>query len=238
MKTDKSIPGKSLSKILLVLAITSMLLVTGINCNTLLGNSNKAIAQQEEPQTNNDTIRVETGGGNATAPLTVFVPQRIEIKAGQTINWYNPTLVGEPHSVAFLQGNNSLFPPFSAPFAIPNSTELKALVQSPNLEPLIVPNPPGTEQTAKTVIIDNARNYNPTVIDSTGENVTYFPPNANITIVGTEKYVNSGWIYPEGQVPPGAPPITTFTVTFENPGTFDYLCTLHPWMTGSVEVTL
>ena len=52
-----------------------MLLVTGINCNTLLGNSNKAIAQQEEPQTNNDTIRVETGGGNATAPLTVFVPE-------------------------------------------------------------------------------------------------------------------------------------------------------------------
>jgi hypothetical protein len=86
LKKDKSIPGKSLTRILLMLAITSMLLSTGINYITLLDNSNRAIAQQEEPQTNNDTKRVEAGGGNATAPLTVFVPQRIEIKAGQTIN--------------------------------------------------------------------------------------------------------------------------------------------------------
>lgn len=33
-----------------------------------------------------------------------------------------------------------------------------------------------------------------------------------------------------------APPLTTFTVTFENPGTYDYVCAVHPWMTGSVEV--
>jgi hypothetical protein len=26
----------------------------------------------------------------------------------------------------------------------------------------------------------------------------------------------------------------TFTVTFEKPGTYDYLCVLHPWMTGNV----
>ncbi|MGH9979732.1 MAG: cupredoxin domain-containing protein, partial [Nitrososphaeraceae archaeon] len=36
---------------------------------------------------------------------------------------------------------------------------------------------------------------------------------------------------------PGAPPLTTFTVTFERPGIYDYVCTVHPWMTGSVEVT-
>ena len=102
---------------------------------------------------------------------------------------------------------------------------------------LIVPNPPGTEPTAKTVIIDNARAYNPTVIDSTGKNVTYLPPNTNYTMDGTESYINSGWLWPQGQVPPGAPLLTTFTVTFEKPGIYDYVCTVHPWMTGSVEVT-
>jgi plastocyanin len=54
---------------------------------------------------------------------------------------------------------------------------------------------------------------------------------------GTESYINSGWLWPQGQVPPGAPPLTTFTVTFEKPGIYDYVCTVHPWMTGSIEVT-
>ena len=60
----------------------------------------------------------------------------MQIKTGQAINWYNPTPVGEPHSVTFLK-NRSLFPPFGAPFAVPNSTEFKALITSPNVEPLI-----------------------------------------------------------------------------------------------------
>lgn len=51
--------------------------------------------------TSNDTIRVGAGGGNATAPLTVFVPENAK-KAGQTIHWINPTPVGEPHSVTFM----------------------------------------------------------------------------------------------------------------------------------------
>ena len=42
---------------------------------------------------------------------------------------------------------------------------------------------------------------------------------------GTESYINSGWLWPQGQVPPGAPPLTTFTVTFEKPGIYDYVCT-------------
>jgi plastocyanin len=54
---------------------------------------------------------------------------------------------------------------------------------------------------------------------------------------GTESYLNSGWMWPEGQNPPEAPPLTTFTVTFENPGTYDYVCAVHPWMTGSVVVS-
>jgi hypothetical protein len=62
------------------------------------------------------------------------------------------------------------------------------------------------------------------------------PPNSNYTMDGTESYVNSGFIFPVGQAPPGMPPISTFTVTFEKPGTYEYLCALHPWMTGTVSV--
>jgi plastocyanin len=235
MISDKNISERSILIGLLAISAAAILLTAGLNNNN---SSNPTPVQGQEMQTNNNnnTIRVEAGGGNSTAPLTVYVPQSIKIKAGQSVNWFNPTPVGEPHSVTFLK-NNSLFPPFAAPFAVPNSTQFKALMPNPNLEPLIVPNPPGTEPTSKTVIIDNARAYNPTVIDSAGKNITYLPPNANYTMDGTESYINSGWLWPQGQVPPGAPPLTTFTVTFENPGIYDYVCTVHPWMTGSVEVT-
>ncbi|HYY67443.1 MAG TPA: hypothetical protein VE572_03755, partial [Nitrososphaeraceae archaeon] len=168
----------------------------------------------------------------STDVKTVFIPQSIEIEAGQSISWYNPTPVGEPHSVTFLKDNNQ-FPPFLAPFSVPASTQFNPLMPSPNLEPLTVPS---NDTSTKTMIMANTRSLSPTVIDSTGQNVTYLPINANYTMEGTESYLNSGWIWPEGQNPPEAPPITDFTVTFENPGTYNYVCAVHPWMTGTVVV--
>jgi plastocyanin len=54
-------------------------------------------------------------------------------------------------------------------------------------------------------------------------------------MTGEEKYVNSGWILPNGlEEYPGSG--NAFTMTFEKPGTYYYLCILHPWMTGTVVV--
>jgi hypothetical protein len=69
---------------------------------------------------------------------------------------------------------------------------------SPNLEPLTVTN---NDTATKTVVVANARSLSPLVVDSTGQNVTYLPINANYTMDGTESYLNSGWIWPEGQNP-------------------------------------
>jgi plastocyanin len=111
--------------------------------------------------------------------------------------------------------------------------EFNALMPGPNLEPLTVTS---NDTATKTVVVANARSLSPLVVDSTGQNVTYLPINANYTMDGTESYLNSGWIWPEGQNPPEAPPITDFTVTFQNPGTYGYVCVVYPWMTGSVVV--
>jgi plastocyanin len=236
MISDSNISEKSVIAGLIAVAATAILLSAGLNNSALESNSNnnQAIAQGQESQTNNTVIRIEAGGGNSTDVKTVFVPQKMKIKAGQTINWYNPTPVEEPHSVAFLK-DSRLLPLFAIPYGVPAATEFKALMPGPNVDPLIVPN---NDTTAiKTVIVANARSFNPTIIDSTGKNVTYLPPNSRYIMDGTESYINSGWIWPEGQVPPEAPPITGFTVTFEKPGIYDYVCTVHPWMVGSVEVT-
>jgi plastocyanin len=40
----------------------------------------------------------------------------------------------------------------------------------------------------------------------------------------------------EQQLGPPFPPVASFTVTFEDPGTYQYFCAIHPWMTGQVVV--
>ncbi len=182
---------------------------------------------------NGTTRTVAAGGGGPVSVVTWFVPQNISISAGETVTWVNPTVVGEPHTVSFIK-QPDYFAAIESAFLIPNGTELTpANPNERNTEALIIPGQNDT--TSNTLIAANARATNPTAIDAQN-NVTYMQPNANYTMTGDELYVNSGWIWPEGQIPPGLPPITSFSVTFESPGTYDYLCVIHPWMAGRVIV--
>jgi len=181
----------------------------------------------------NDTRTVAAGGGGPVFVVTWFVPQNISISAGETVTWVNPTVVGEPHTVSFLK-QPDYFAAIESPYLIPRDTELSpANPNERNTEPLIIPGQNDT--TSNTIIAANARATKPVVIDAQN-NVTYLPLNANYTMTGDELYVNSGWLWPEGQIPPGLAPITRFSVTFENAGTYDYICVIHPWMTGRVIV--
>jgi plastocyanin len=174
---------------------------------------------------------VKAGGGNATAPLTSFTPQQIEIRVGQSVMWYNPTLVGEPHTVSFVLDNKSNAS-FAIPFAVPSSTKFMVLPPGSNGQPTLG-GPPINGM--NTIVGINGRVYNPVSIDSSG-NVKVMSQNANYTMAGSEKYVNSGLLLPtgKGQEFPGSS--NTFTVTFQKAGTYKYLCIVHPWMVGQVIV--
>jgi plastocyanin len=189
--------------------------------------------QQADLQARNDTRIVAAGGGGPVSVLTWFVPQNISISAGETVTWVNPTVVGEPHTVSFLK-QPDYFAALESPYLIPSDTEVTpANPNERNTEPLIIP---GQNDTANITIIGaNARATSPVVIDAQN-NATYLPLNANYTMTGDALYVSSGWIWPENAIPPGLAPITSFSVTFENTGTYDYLCVVHPWMTGRVIV--
>jgi plastocyanin len=189
--------------------------------------------QQADLQARNDTRIVAAGGGGPVSVLTWFIPQNISISAGETVTWINPTVVGEPHTVSFLK-QPDYFAALESPYLIPSDTEVTpANPNERNTEPLIIP---GQNDTANITIIGaNARATSPVVIDAQN-NATYLPLNANYTMTGDELYVSSGWIWPENAIPPGLAPITSFSVTFENAGTYDYLCVVHPWMTGRVIV--
>ena len=175
-----------------------------------------------------ESLKVAAGGGNGTAPLTIFILQDVEVKAGQTVTWYNPTTVGEPYTVICIFDENKTAGVVS-PLSVSNTTKFAALPHGSNNEPIIIPGVDGTN----TIVAVNARTFNPVVIDSS-DNVNFMTPYANYTLTRTEKYVNSGWLLLSGfeQEYPGAGNI--FRVTFENPGSYYYICILHPWMTGSV----
>ena len=178
----------------------------------------------------NGVMKVKAGAGSAVAPLTQFFPQVAHIKVGETVVWYNPTRVGEPHTVTFLT-NQSYFADIEAPFVVSNSSAITPLAPGANAEPVVIPAAPGKT----TAILANARVDNPTIIDKDG-NVTHLPPNANYTMTADERFINSGWMWPQGLSPPGLPPITSFTVKFDKPGTYNYICLIHPWMAGQVIV--
>ena len=214
-----------------ILAAVAVLSITLLTTTT----SSKVVSAQDTTSSNNSTttatssITVHAGGGNSTAPLTVFVPQQIEVSVGQSLTWDNPSTVGEPHTATFILDNKTATNIVS-PFVVPNSTQFTPIPSNSNSQPLR----PAAQN--DVVIAVNARSYIPTVIDSQGSVKQFAPPSASYTMTGNEKYVNSGWLVPKGQeqLYPGAS--NTFTITFQKAGTYQYICQVHPWMTGSVVV--
>ena len=220
MNTRKNFNFVLLSAIVTAIVLVSTSTITRTNVNAAVNTT--AI-------TGANVVKV--GGGNATAPLTSFTPQQIEIKVGQSVMWYNPTLVGEPHTVSFVLDNKS-HTNFAIPFAVPSSTKFMVLPPGSNGQPT-VGGPPMNGM--NTIIGINGRVYNPVSIDSSG-NVKVMSQNANYNMTGSEKYVNSGLLLPKGkgQEFPGSS--NTFTLTFQKAGTYNYLCIVHPWMVGKVIV--
>ena len=223
-----------------LLSISAVVILLGTMGLTIM-NVSAVYAQEEEVK------EVQAGTGVGNAAIILFSPQQMQIKAGQSITWYNPTPVPEPHTVTFLLNNNDnksyaadLIAPFTtiSSSTTTNSTQIMPLIPNSNSEPLMTPD-------NDAIIAVNKRAYNPVVVteDSTttgggegGKNVTYMKQNANYSMSGTEDYINSGWLLPKGgeNLYPGSG--NTFTMTFQKAGTYDYLCIIHPYMTGRVIV--
>src|SRR5919108_4087673 len=89
---------------------------------------------------------VQAGIGVGNAAIILFSPQEMQIKAGQSVIWYNPRPVPEPHTVTFLLNNNnkSYVADIIAPFTIStstnttNSTQIMPLIPNSNSEPLFM----------------------------------------------------------------------------------------------------
>jgi plastocyanin len=213
-----------------VLGLLGVSLLLPLTATNLMSFNYKAQAQQ---QIDSATTKVQVGGGNNTYPFFGYNPQQIQVKVGDSVLWIAPSNAPIiPHTVSFVLNSSTMTGPDRL-FAVPSSTRFIPLSPDSNSEPDIVPG--STKNGMETVLVYNGRSYNPTVIDSTG-NVKSAAPNATFTFTASEQYVNSGWLVPPGGQTffPGTS--STFAVTFQNAGTYSYLCELHPWMVGSVVV--
>ncbi len=65
-----------------------------------------------------------------------------------------------------------------------------------------------------------------------GESVTWLNEDAAFHSVTSGTYENPNGMFDSGHLDP----TESFTVKYEESGTFDYFCTLHPWMKGKVIV--
>ena len=175
--------------------------------------------------------KVKAGGGGGRIVVMNYYPQNLEIKVGDTVQFYNPSTVLEPHTVSFITDTNYV-PQFAGPYSIKDPESVQAFPNEMNSEPLVVP----VDEDASAILAINARGFFPYVVDSSG-NPQNLGPNASITIDGSEKYVNSGWLLPKvylNEIPGSS---ETFSVTFAKSGNYPYICILHPWMSGQVQVT-
>ena len=230
MKETSLFPGLQVLIIaLIVIGAASVLTISQISQITSAQNTPTSAAAAA-PTTATD-VRVQAGTGNSTLPYDVFYPKQVQISPGQSVSWYNGAKVGVPHTVTFVTDNKTKAP-LSAQFAVKNSSSFVSIPPGSNSQPVLLP--PNSQNPSMTIIsASNARASNPGVIDSTGK-VTHLSPNSAYSVKGDEKFINSGLLFPQGKGPPNAG--TSFTLTFEKAGTYNYYCILHPWMKGKVTV--
>ena len=222
---------KKRSRIMTILLVCTAITMTIAITNMALAQSNSGGGSSNGTAavSSASSFQVQAGGGNSTLPYTVFTPQTAQIKTGQSIMWYNPSVAPEPHTITFAL-DNSTRPELSATFAVKNSSNFMPVLNFTS-EPVIIPNHNNPSTTL--ILGSNAIASSAVVVDSAG-NVKHLGKNAAYSVKGGEKLVNSGMLFPKGMGPLNGS--TTFTLTFEKAGTYDYYCILHPWQKGKVAV--
>jgi plastocyanin len=175
-------------------------------------------------------INITTGLAN---PAPQFSPSLLNIKSGQKVIWSNPATVPDPHTITFVLNNQSAVS-LIIPLIVSNSSQIKPVTSGENNMPLIRHDP----GKPATLLVINSRAIEPIVIGQNGLASKIVQKNSTgyYKVLGTEKYINSGWLLPKGleRGYPGA--LTSFEVTFSKPGIYHYADVFHPWMKGTIIV--
>ena len=113
---------------------------------------------------------------------------------------------------------------FSNPSTETTSEESEPIVKADVIMPTKVSRP-GCEETDRC--------YIPSIITiQSGEQVTWVNEDSAFHSVTSGFYESQTELFDSGHLDP----FESYTLDFDETGTFDYFCTLHPWMKGQVIV--
>ena len=162
-------------------------------------------------------------------PVTIPGPQgREAIVAMNKVAWY-PSVVDTNNQTTYLEGTDI-------------QATLNSTVNVLNSGIILPPMPPmGAGQVDNTETDTGAEpsvtaEISPTSLTTETTNATGSPTDAlNVTDdQGIPQDTESVTGEPLG---PPFPPVSSFTVAFEEPGVYPYFCAIHPWMSGQVIVS-
>ncbi len=105
-----------------------------------------------------------------------------------------------------------------------NSEESEQIIKGDVIMPTKVSRP-GCEDTSRCYVPSS-------IITNLGKQVTWVNEDSAFHSVTSGFYDAPTNLFDSGYLDP----FESFTVTFEELGTYDYFCTLHPWMNGQVIV--
>ena len=172
-----------------------------------------ACSGPSEPPTPEPTATLETfppreltvlvGAGERTAAINAFFPQRLSIRAGDTVTWKMNT-EGDPHSVIFTDQ-----PPEDDVIPVPREGGRGDLLFGGGPGPSML---------------------NPKILYPTRDEGT------RAEVWHGSGYVTSGIMFPELQQAPDIPLIDTFSLRFDRPGVYPYVCGMHDFHKGVIVV--
>src|SRR5215208_5307979 len=241
----------------LLAAVLLVLLSTGPSSFATITESTQPPATTDQSDEFDEGTFVAIGkGSNGTIQNYTFTPQTVEVNVGDSVTWHSPSQGTDFHTVSFplsFRGDLGDLPPsLLLPFAFPSGTTFGLVPPFNQGEPAIVPAPDGRE----SIVALNKQTWYPSVIGVNNQTTYLNGTDIEVTLNSTLKWVNSGVIVApmpstdaaqpnstetsttggEQIIGPPFPPVISFTVTFQEPGTYPYYCAIHPWMSGQVIV--
>lgn len=227
------------------LFVSGIVLATTLSIATAIGLTPAFVEAIAPNITNNHNTQVKVGGGNITYPLFGYNPQKIQINVGESVTWTGVSQMEEPHTVTFVNDKTLNTAP-DVPFMVLNSSQFTPVPPNANSQPTIMPSNNSSGNINDK--INKSNNYKPIVIVGANERanlanlidkngrVVMLDPSKPVVMDGSEKFINSGIIVAKKFVDiyPGS--TDSFTITFNKPGTYDYICIYHSTMGGQVVV--
>jgi plastocyanin len=166
---------------------------------------------------------------NAGEPILIPTPDgREAIVALNKQAWY-PAVLDANDEITYLEGTEI-------------QATLNSTVRALNSGIILPPMPPTGEAQPNSTETGTTGEQQ-TASEASATNETAITTNAtgtatDLLTVPDEQETSQATEGPTGEEPlaPPFPPVSSFTVTFEEPGTYPYFCAIHPWMGGQVIV--